>query len=309
MPDVTVVIPLYGTHEGRDSLLAVTAAWLAQDVPCEVVVATAGDIPVTVAEDRDAHRRVRVVRADARLAAPGLLRNAGAAQARSPMLYLSDADIAPLGRDYLRRALRLATAGRAFAQPWMHRLLGGLREGGPHGPVDCRPTGTDPFCFVRAGSDGSLRQCDDERLLWEERSYGTQRYPTPLVFPPAAGLAPGTHDDYQWRAPYHWGALLLARRTFLEVGGYCPRYFGWGREDDDLLVKAAARDRVVRGWRAEPSLACLHFEHPLPFSEPSGESPEWKANDALYARRTAAGADAMIEEDLAARRDHGREVE
>ncbi|QHC21009.1 galactosyltransferase-related protein [Streptomyces sp. GS7] len=306
MPDVTVVIPLYGTHEGRGSLLAVTAAWLAQDVPCEVVVATAGEIPVAVAEDRDAHRRVRVVRADTALRAPGLLRNAGAEQARSPMLYLSDADIAPLGRDYLRRALRPAAAGRAFAQPWMHRLLGGLPEPGPHGPVDHRPDGRDPFCFVTAGCDGSLRACDGERIVWEERSYGTRRYPTPMVFPPAAGRDPGMHDDYQWRAPYHWGGLLLARRTFLQVGGYCPRYFGWGREDDDLLMKAEARGGVVRGWRADPSLACLHFEHPLSYGE--APSPEWRANDALYARRTAAGADAMIEEDLTAPPDHGREV-
>ncbi|WP_078893723.1 glycosyltransferase family 2 protein [Streptomyces sp. CT34] len=306
MPDVTVVIPLYGTHEGRSSLRAVTAAWLAQDVPCEVVVATAGEIPVAVAEDRDAHRRVRVVRAGAALRAPGLLRNAGATQARSPMLYLSDADIAPLGRDYLRRALRPAAAGRAFAQPWMHRLPGDLPEPGPHGPVDQRPDGNDPFCFVTAASDGSLRACDGERFVWEERSYGAQRYPTPMVFPPAAGLDPGMHDDYQWRAPYHWGGLLLARRTFLEVGGYCPRYFGWGREDDDLLMKAGARGGVVRGWRADPSLACLHFEHRLSYGE--APSPEWRANDALYARRAAAGADAAIEEDLAARRDHGRKV-
>ena len=42
MPEVSVVIPLYGTRQGRHSLAAVSLAWLRQDVPCEVVVAVAG---------------------------------------------------------------------------------------------------------------------------------------------------------------------------------------------------------------------------------------------------------------------------
>ncbi|WP_407285029.1 galactosyltransferase-related protein [Streptomyces sp. BP-8] len=294
MPDVSVVIPLYGEHRARDSLLTVTTAWLAQDVPCEVVVATAGDIPVNVAEDLDADRRVRVVRAPAEARAPGLLRNAGAAQARSPLLYLTDADVAPLGRDYLARALVMAE-GRALAQPWMHRIPSSAAGPAAERAVDCTTTGPGLFCFVTASPGGALHAYEGEELIWKRPSRGAVRHETPRVLPPAAQRDAHAPRSLQWRAPYHWGGLLLQQRTFTEVGGYCPRYAGWGSEDDDLLVKVAARTSVLRGWQADRSWRCLHFEHPVPATV----TPDRRSNEALYAERLAAGPEAMIVQDRA----------
>ncbi|KIZ15314.1 hypothetical protein SNA_27465 [Streptomyces natalensis ATCC 27448] len=294
MPDVSVVIPLYGEHRARESLLTVTTAWLAQDMPCEVVVATAGDIPLSVAEDLDADRRVRVVRAPDEARAPGLLRNAGAAQARSPLLYLTDADVTPLGRDYLGRALTLA-AGRALAQPWMHRIPSGAAGPAAERAVDCTTAGRGLYCFVTASPDGALHACEGEELIWKRPSRGAVRYETPRVLPPASERDPYAPRSLQWRAPYHWGGLLLQQRTFTEVGGYCPRYAGWGSEDDDLLVKVAARTSVIRGWQADRSWRCLHFEHPVPATV----TPDRRSNEALYTERLAAGPDAMIVQDRA----------
>jgi hypothetical protein len=71
---------------------------------CEVVLATAGD--VALGDTGGAW----VLREDLGWWVLGLLRNAGAEAARGRMLYLSDADVAPLGWDYLSRALLSRTA-------------------------------------------------------------------------------------------------------------------------------------------------------------------------------------------------------
>ncbi|MBB5159525.1 glycosyltransferase family 2 protein [Saccharopolyspora phatthalungensis] len=303
MPDVSVIIPAYGEHDSRHSLAAVTSAWLAQEVPCEVVVATAGEIPVSVADDIDSDRRVRVVRAAPGATAPGLLRNIAASQAHSPWLYLSDADIAPLGRDYLDRALRLAGSG-ALAQPWMYRLPGGVQALASHAAVDARLQGTGSFCFVAMRPDGRLRPIKGERFVWRDPGRDEDPVKRPMVLAPNTTLDPGNLERHQWRAPYHWGGLLVETRTFWAVAGYCEQYSGWGREDDDLLTKVTARSRVVCGWRAEPSLCCLHFEHSLPYAGSAAE----RANDSRYVERLMAGAEAMIEADRAAHTTPGGQI-
>lgn len=111
--DVSVLIPLYGDHEGRHTLAEASRAWLRQSIPCEVVVAISGNPDVTVAEDVDTDRAVRLVPADPADRPPGLLRNTAAAHARAPVLYLTDADVLPLGRDFPARALDLAGGGPA----------------------------------------------------------------------------------------------------------------------------------------------------------------------------------------------------
>ncbi|MFH8786746.1 galactosyltransferase-related protein [Streptomyces roseoverticillatus] len=287
--EVSVIIPLYGHHAGRASVAAVAAAWLSQDVPCEVILATAGDMHLGDTGG------ARLLCAPPGLRAPGLLRNAGAAVARGRMLYLSDSDVAPLGRDYLSRALAAARDhGGAWAQPWMYRLDGPARRAAV---VDLRPgpgTGGRPYCMVTADSGGTLHPCPGEVISRQRMEHCGAVTELPVMYPP-----PGTDrhpgDLREWRAPFHWGAMLLGRRLFEEVGGYCRGYYGWGCEDDDLFVKVASRAPVAMGW-ADPGsgIGCLHFEHPYPYSG----TPEREANSTLYARRVAEGAAAMIEEDL-----------
>ncbi|MFG2116724.1 galactosyltransferase-related protein [Streptomyces sp. NPDC048718] len=283
--DVSVVIPLYGDHEGRRTLASVTRAWLGQSVPCEVVVAVSGPPDVTVAEDLSADRAVRLVAADPADRAPGLLRNTAAAHARAPVLYLTDADVLPVGRDFLARALDLA-GGEPAGQPWQYRLLD--RPDGVD-PTVLAPAGSGRFCYGSAGSDGLLRPVPGERFTVDRDGLGED---VPIVLPPRGpGVDP---DDPENRRPaFHWGGLMLTRQLFAEVGGYCRGYRGWGREDDDLLLKVAFHGPIVRAWRACPDLACLHFEHPRTHTSRA----RTKSNHDLYAHRTAAGPEAMIHED------------
>lgn len=301
MPEVSVVIPLYGTHQGHRSLAAVSLAWLRQDVPCEVVVAVAGEIPAAVAPDLDADRRVTVVRANPGIRAAGVLRNLAAANARGPLLYLTDADVVPLGRDYVTRALRLAR-GDVLTQPWMFRLLGGIdaqRLGSSVRVelVDIRILASPESCFVTAASDGTLRPCSGERIEWTY--HDLTRIDIPMVWPPRGAYDPGTLKTLQQVAPFHWGGLLVPRWLFDGVGGYCRGYTGWGGEDDDLLAKIAATatgSPLVRGWQTDRGLTCLHLEHPRGYIA----TDDHLANSALLTERLAAGPSSMIQRDLGA---------
>jgi hypothetical protein len=276
MTEVSVVIPLYGAHPGRQSVARVAAAWRRQTVDCEVVVATAGDLGVDIPA-------ARVVVADPGLCGPGLLRNVGVEHARGARLYLSDADVAPLGPDFLARVSRLPGV---FAQPWMYRSADF-----PDGVPDA-VHGYGAFCFVRPGDQGRWEHHPGERFVWKRMNHGGVPLDTPTLTPPP-DLPRDPTDQRDWRVPFHWGGVLLDRALFTAVGGYCPGYRGWGNEDDDLLIKVAARAPVTRGWQVDPRIACVHFEHAYPY--PS--TPERQANSALYARRLAAGAAAMVAAD------------
>ncbi|MFC7760431.1 hypothetical protein ACFQY4_22200 [Catellatospora bangladeshensis] len=117
-PRVSVVLPLFGDHRATQVLPRVCRAWLAQDVPCEIVIGVGPDTEVPDLPDD----RIRLVFADQGPSAAGPLRNLAAAAARGSTFYLGDADIVPLGTDYLTRALELGR-DRVVIQPWLYRLV------------------------------------------------------------------------------------------------------------------------------------------------------------------------------------------
>lgn len=286
MPEVSILIPLYGRRRGC-ALLAIVAAWLDQTLETEIIIATDSILPVEVASVSHA---VHILHTDSLSGAPGLLRNLAAQHSHAPILYLSDADILPLGSDFLTRAMALAD-GRVVGQPWMYRLADSARVSKT---LRYEAPGPGTHCFVYADIEGFLHPAGGERFRWYQNTDTGASTEILAVFPPAGNRSPGASSRQQWLAPFHWGGLLLSRQIFEEVGGYCQRYQGWGFEDDDLLVKIADRYPVVRAWRTEPTLSCLHFEHP----RQRLDAEETKVNATRFTERVAAGAASMIADDI-----------
>ena len=278
--ELSVVLPLFGDHQAVQTLPAVCRAWLAQDVPCEVVVGVAaGTALPPLADDR-----IQVVWADRAWTAPGPLRNIAAAAARAPVLYLSDGDVAPIGRDFAGQVLKLLV-DKALVQPWMYRLVNPSDEAASSadGPFD-RPRGR--VCHVSVDAEGRLSPVGGEQFRWLS--------PELLVAEPQPGFGWRYEDQNPSHAfSFHWGGIAVRTETFGAVGGYCARYSGWGCEDDDLIAKLEERIGVVRAYRAHArDLSCLHYEHPRTHT-----STHFPANLAILTERLAAGVDAMIEED------------
>jgi hypothetical protein len=84
---------------------------------------------------------------------------------------------------------------------------------------------------------------------------------------------------------FHWGGALVEHGLFEAAGGYCDEYAGWGKEER----------LTVRAWRVAAALACLHFEHPRPYT-----ALDIEPNRQLLERRRALGAKEMIRLDTAA---------
>jgi hypothetical protein len=277
--ELSVVLPLFGDHQAIQVLPAVCRAWLAQDVPCEVVVGVAAGTRIPPLTDD----RIKIVWADGALTAPGPLRNIAAAACQAPVLYLSDGDVAPVGRDFAGQALKLL-GDQAVVQPWMYRLVNPSDALFATQPFE-RPGG-GRLCHVFADAQGRLVPVGGEQFSWLG--------PELLAVEPPPGFGWRYEDGSPCPAfPFHWGGILVRWATFDAVGGYCARYSGWGCEDDDLITKLTERVGVIRAFRTSArQLNCLHYEHPRTHT-----ATHLRANKAIYGERLAAGVDAMIEED------------
>jgi hypothetical protein len=264
-----------------DSLPVVCRAWLQQDVPCEVVIAVADGTVVPDLGDGLAGGRIRIVRAGRDVAAPGPLRNIAAAAARAPVLYLSDADVVPLGPGFAGQVLKLV-ADQPVVQPWMYRLVNPAEAtAGP--PFELAFSGR--ACHVSFEAGGRLVRVGEECFTWRSAEL--------LEVDPPPGVGWRKEDGTLWEAfPFHWGGVGVPREVFEAIGGYNRRYYGWGCEDDDLIAKLEHHVGIVRAWKMAKQLTCLHFEHPR-----SHTLTHIDANRAILEERLATGAEVMIEED------------
>src|ERR1700730_4373924 len=127
------------------------------------------------------------------------------------MLYLSDADVLPLGRNFLTRAIDVSR-GAALSQPWMYRLVD---EPGPN-PVDLHAPEPPRCCYVTATEDDRLLPQGGEQLVPELLAIGGVDVDAPTVLPPRAVLDQFPTNKSDWRVPFHWGGLLLERRLFTD---------------------------------------------------------------------------------------------
>jgi hypothetical protein len=205
-PRVTVVLPLFGGHRAAQTLPAVVRAWLGQDVPCEVVVAIAGGVEVDLDERAVADGRLRIIRVPASMGSPGRLRNVAARTSLAPLLYLSDADIVPIGSGYLAGAVDMLDGGtRIFVQPWLYRLV----SGPDWRTVEAWTPPSGKACFVTSDRDGVLTPLPGERFVRADR--GLVRLPRGLE---------RESDPWEQRilTNHHWGGVLLELHRVCRVG-------------------------------------------------------------------------------------------
>src|SRR6266567_4090874 len=90
------------------------------------------------------------------------MRNLAVSASRAPLLYLGDADVAPLGGDFTGRALELLE-NRAVVQPWMYRLVN--PDDVASWPPFERP-GPGRACHVSVDAQGRLVPVGSERFTW-----------------------------------------------------------------------------------------------------------------------------------------------
>lgn len=114
----------------------------------------------------------------------------------------------------------------------------------------------------------------------ENRYYNVTADETALIWAsPFESTIPELTDSSQWDHKItSWaGLLLVTREAFDLVGGYDPRFVGWGYEDN--AFRAALDHRV--GPHARVDSYALHLWHPAPEDQCFGQ-PHINANRELY---------------------------
>lgn len=106
----------------------------------------------------------------------------------------------------------------------------------------------------------------DVDLLAEAADY------QPLAFP--VHLAAYV-EQFGYRVPYReafGGVVLFDRETFARINGYSNGYWGWGKEDDDLLHRC--RLQAIPLYRRPGRFTSLHHPREEPASEQAGQNHE-----------------------------------
>jgi len=120
--------------------------------------------------------------------------------------------------------------------------------------------------------------------LGEEATDRVLRYPVGSSVP-----EPGTEDVEHTLTDSVAGCVILRRDLFDEVGGYDPRFMGWGGED---VAFARTLDLVAGARRRSDSHLC-HLWHPIP-ERSTFDGPQWPANGSLQRRYQAASNAAQV---------------
>jgi hypothetical protein len=147
------------------------------------------------------------------------------------------------------------------------------------------------FCLCQYRLDRLLPLAPPEvRVEIEGRCYVCS--PTEHACMQSSGFDPENHPERLLKPDVHWGGVFVSCSAFVEALGYCERYQGWGREDDDLFHKLG----IVCGCQPLRLPGCgrpvLHLEHPR-----LNSTQEYQRNQAIFEARVRAGAKAMIAQD------------
>lgn len=96
-----------------------------------------------------------------------------------------------------------------------------------------------------------------------------------------------------WKTAIHFGGILCNRETFIEVGGYCEKYYNWGAEDVDFQWKVMENSGMQLIDYIINDCAILHFEH-----DSRCDNILYERNRGVCDKRRESSVDKIIASDL-----------
>lgn len=302
-PEISVVLPLYGSFDVQRSLIVIESIKLQKNVLTEIVVSEQGEqrrFPnVEGVKYTFKYHRPQEHLSDFN---PGNVRNLAIAKSTANLIYTNDSDIVFTDPNYLERSADFLQAepNRVLYRPFMRRL-----------PLNNFST----FCswVSESGLEIAISKLhkNQEFLLKTSPDYREMK-----VFSKKSEEANYTKtfasliEDYQeyvrrglgsdeklnfwpvyWNENRHCGANMFRRTHFENVGGYCEDFINWGCEDSDLQWKF--RETLKLDFFPE-DLEVLHLDHPKGYVSPK----MWAENEkACSQRRNIEGLKASIQRD------------
>ena len=271
-PNISVIIPLYGKCD-KQRLKPVLDSILWQSrISLEIILAESNQAPTLqeLAEVLAIKYCFLRHHNPEELFSPGRIRNYGILNSSSDLLYISDGDVVLKNRNYLTDLFceYRNKNGSPLRWPPMRRIPFEFTKGFIEN-VSCLgldmaldvldynqeyiavpPGESYPLCVVKrkkmteTGQIFTIRP-DYYRQYFEENLW---RGLEPLI----------------WNQIVHIGGILMSRKQFYAVGGYCEKYTGWGNEDIDIQWKLSNFD-PIEYITADPDFEVLHIDHDKPY--------------------------------------------
>lgn len=262
---ISIIFPVFGTFDPVRLQLAVQSARLQDYSDLEIIISEQNNRPTCAtlarklgvsyihAKPKHAENPYNVSR----------VRNNGVRASHGRYLYLNDSDIIFLRRSYLSDLYKLLKKNKSsyLLFPPMKRLdishfrsfvTGALRKG--------LEKAMDELSFP----DGHTTYSGTSDAVKVMRyGYGNKKYT--ILTSLLNNISKEELEKYGYGLlsfTYHAGGMLVPRKAFLQVGGYCEEYLGWGYDDVDLQVKLSRYSKKKRmSIPKTKRYEVLHLDH------------------------------------------------
>lgn len=197
----------------------------------------------------------------------GRVRNIAALCSDSEYLYFTDADILFTDENYLANLVTYSenNFGLPCMRPKMRRLKEESHDAFSEDYLTDKVIQYDersPYCYSKY---------DKENAQIESLKYG-ERYKTVynLVHVREAQKTMSNIEfkankieefSEEWKTVVHFGGTLCRRKDFLEIGGYCEKYYNWGAEDIDFQWKLGESKGMQLIDYVIYDYSVIHYEH------------------------------------------------
>lgn len=264
-PQISVVIPIYGDFDSKRLELVLKACKNQKGIDLEAVVSEQNLEPQFEAVARKlevtyVHTLPELAEDKTPLFNTGLVRNEGVQVSSGNFLYLTDADIVFIDKEYLLHLTRLSKESNfTLIKPPMVRLLKPSFEkfywSVQHLGVTSALLQLDLSGYVTyiGPNNSKLRiiQRKNRTLTISEDFFEKFKADSSLRL-----LAPTLFYDTA-----HIGGIFVPRQRFDSVVGYCERFYKWGYEDSDLQWKLA-QIASIEEIPSQARFKVLHLDHP-----------------------------------------------
>ena len=299
-PDLSIIIPLYGKCEIQRLKPALDSLIWQSDISLEIILTESNLTPMLdkFAESLNIKYYFLQHPDPNILFSPGRIRNFGVLNSLSDVLYITDSDVVFQNRNYMANLFHEYQRNKKSSLRWppMRRI-----------PVEFTDT------FIKNASASGLDEAlsllsyhEDHIAIPPGESYPIRvlkrknMTETGQIFTTRPHYYRQYFEENLWRGlePLIWhqivhiGGILLSRKLFDTVGGYCEEYTGWGNEDIDIQWKLIALDQIEY-VENNSDFEVLHIDHDKPYLS----KDTWTPNKLRFEQRKKQGFEFCIKQD------------
>ena len=287
VPELSVVVPVYGEFDLARACVSVQSILLQQGLDYEVIVSEQGESRRFPEIPRVRHIfKYHKPQFDLSDFNPGNVRNEAVALATGEFVYTNDADIVFLDPYYFARSVEVMreNSRRVLYRPLMRRLplveFGEferkIRDFGISGAVASLDL-SQKYLATLNGKPRKLRVFEKESVYLKTFTAFEEDYQDYVSDDRNKGSEP-----IFWNENRHCGGNLFRMEHFYVVGGYSEEFINWGCEDSDLQWKFS---EIYDLQFFPEGFEVIHMDHPKGYFSPE----MWKKNEAISERRVMGG--------------------